>query len=142
MPPGTPESLQLAGERVDGSFLRGFLCFGCPVGEDGYVKIKLKEVADRCLDDARRTMEVLVRDQQALWCSLRSSINQRFDYWCQLARPSLSRPVAAYLDRELWQVLEAAVGFQVPRSAGLLPGPDNCVLNVPVLGCEAKPILQ
>ena len=91
----------------------------------------MKEVADKILDDARKTIEVLQNDRQALWSAPRVSISQRFDYFCQLAPPSLSRPVAAYLDEKLWGVLEAAVGFQVPRKGSLLGGDLDCILDIP-----------
>ena len=41
---------------------------------------KLTEVVTRIMEDARRTVEVLGRDRQALWCTLRSSMSERFDY--------------------------------------------------------------
>jgi hypothetical protein len=139
VPAGSPAWLRLAGEEVDGEWLQGFLCYGCPVGEDRYVSFKLKEVADRILADAARSVEVLGRDRQALWSALRASINQRFDYWCQLVRPSLARPVAAYLDRQTWCVLEAAVGFRVPRAGQLLEEGADFLVPVPVCGLEARP---
>ena len=40
---------------------------------------------------------MLAGNGQTLWIALRSSINHRFDYWCELVRPSLYRPVADYL---------------------------------------------
>ena len=59
LPAGTPEHLQLAGEVVNGRFLRGFLCYGCPVGEDEYVTTMLKRIAEerllrRCSPISRR----------------------------------------------------------------------------------------
>ena len=99
------------------------------------------EVADRILGDARDTMEVLAADRQALWSALRSSINQRFDYWCQMVHPTLTRPVAAYLDQQLWQVFEAAVGFPVPRR-GQVAGETDCNLGVPVAEVEDRPFAE
>ena len=142
LPAGTPDTMPLAGENVEGVFLRGFSCFGCPVGEDSYVTHKLKEVADRILNDARETVELLAPDRQALWSSLRVSINQRFDYWCQLARPSLVRPVAAYLDQNLWKVLETVGGFPIPRARGLVEGGVNCVVTMPVHSLEERPFAE
>ena len=131
LPEGAPAGLSPAGEEVDGVFRRGFVCYGVPVGEDVFVDRKLEEVADRIVEDAKKTVEVLVGDRQALWCTLRSSMSARFDYWCQLVRPSLVRPVAAYLDQQLWSVLEAACGFLVPRRGHLRGGGVDCVLTVP-----------
>ena len=141
LPPATPQGVTLAGEEVGGVFRRGFLCFGCPVGEEAYVTHKLMEVVVRILEDARQTVQVLSRDRQALWSALRASANQRFDYWCQLARPSVVRPVAAYLDAQLWRLLEAAMGLPIPRAGHLLPE-HNSVLTVPVLGCEEQPFAE
>ena len=59
LPPGCPPDLPLAGEQVGEQFLRGFMCFGVPVGEDRYVSWKLQEIADRLLDEARQVQEVL-----------------------------------------------------------------------------------
>ena len=103
---------------------------------------KLQEVASRIADEARQTVEVLKADKQALWCALRSSINARFGYWCQLVRPSLCRPVAAWLDEQLWLVFEAAVGFQVPRRGRGLDNVTDCMLDVPVAGLQGRPFAE
>ena len=58
---------------------------------------------------------MLSGDRQALWAMLRLSTMSCFEYFCQLAPPSLSGPVACTLDKHLWKTLEAAVGFTVPR---------------------------
>ena len=142
LPDDTPPEIQLAGCVTGDRFLRGFICYGCPVGEDEYVSVKLKEVADKILEDARKTTELLQQDKQALWSSLRLSISQRFDYWCQLAPPSLTRPVAEYLDRKLWAVLETALGFSVPRQGRPVGGEVDCMLNVPVVGLQAQPFAE
>ena len=101
---------------------------------------KLKEIAQRIVDDARKTVEVLASDRQALWSVFRSSVNARFTYWTDLVRPSLCKPVALWLDKQLWSVLEAALGFSVPQADHLLG--SDCVLTVPVFGLEAKPFSQ
>ena len=41
-----PAGLVLAGENVNGDFLRGLMVFGVPVGTDQYVSFKLNDVAD------------------------------------------------------------------------------------------------
>ena len=47
-------------------FRRGFLCYGVPIGEDQYVDKKLTEVADKIVDDERKTVDVLAMNKQAL----------------------------------------------------------------------------
>ena len=142
LPAGAPPGLKLAQEEVGGQQRRGFICFGCPVGEDEYVVEKLTQIANRIVDDARKTVEVLAGNRQALWTVFRSSINHRFDYWCELVRPSLCRPVAENLDKELWSVLEAALGFKIPSEGRLLGEEGDFVLNTPVWGREAWPFAQ
>ena len=141
-PVGTPADIQMAGGMVEGRFLPGFLCYGSPVGCDEYVELKLTEIAVKILEDAQKSVEVLHLDRQALWTSLRASIAQRFDYWCQLALPSSSKPVAALLDEKLWLVLDAALGFKVPRRGELVGQDVDCILNVPVNGLEERPFAQ
>ena len=142
LPPGCPDGLPLAEEQVGDQFFRGFMCYGVPIGEDRYMSYKLHEVAARLLEEARQVQDVLGRNRQALWTSLRASIQQRFDYWCTLCRPSLVRPVAALLNSGLWKVLEAAAGCQVPRVGHLLEEGAECVLTTPVSGLEAKPFAE
>ena len=79
-------------------------------------------------------MELLGSHKQALWSCLRLSVCQRVDYWLQLCRPSDIHPVATWLDKQLWQVLQQTVGFTIPRVGG---GSDwDIVLQVP--GREGK----
>ena len=47
VPEMAPAGLVLAGENVNGDFLRGLMVFGMPVGTDQYVSFKLNEVADQ-----------------------------------------------------------------------------------------------
>ena len=79
---------------------------------------------------------MLCNNRHAFWTALRLSISQRFGYLMQHTPPSLCEPVAAYLDNELWRILEAAVGFSIPR--GRQPGGLSLSLpNVPALdGCS------
>ena len=107
--------LTLAGEIVDGEFLRGFICFGIPLGSDAFISHKLEEQANEIIDDAEKAKEVLSSDYQSLWTALRLSISTRFQYWMQLTPPSLCEPVARGLDNALWSILEAACGFKIPR---------------------------
>ena len=115
LPPYTPAGLSLAGEEVDGEFLRGFTCFGVPLGSDAYVVHKLRQVAKQIIEEGEKAREVLGSDFQSLWTALRLSIAPKFQYWMQLTPPSLCEPVAKELDDALWNILEAACGFKIPR---------------------------
>ena len=115
LPPHAPPELKCAGVLVDDEFQPGFMCYGIPLGAERYVKHQLQSKAEEIADDAVRTMEVLSGDRQALWSVLRLSILTRFEYFCQLSPPSLCEPAAEWLDDRLWNVLEAAIGFKVPR---------------------------
>ena len=46
--------------------------------------------------------------------------------------PSVVEPVAEWLDKQLWNILESATGLSIPRSATTTTW--NCVLNIPVEG--------
>ena len=43
LPAGAPPGITLAGCNVEGVFCPGFVCYGIPVGSDGYVRHMLKE---------------------------------------------------------------------------------------------------
>ena len=86
--------------------------------------------------DARKTVDILGGERQALWAALKWSISQRFEYWCQLSYPSDLQPAAAWLDSQLWGVLESAVGTHIPR--GEEGKGWECVLPVPVTGREGR----
>ena len=136
LPEGTPTGLTLAGDEIDGAFEPGFLLYGVPIGSDKYCTYQLNKIAKRIVSDAQQTVQLLSTERQALWSSLRSSIAQRFDYWLQLCYPSVVKPVAAWLDSEIWKVLESATGLTIPRG----PTDDHwsCVLPVPVVGREGR----
>ena len=101
MPDNAPPDLKLAGTMVGEIFARGFMCYGIPIGTNEYVTHQLQEKAVEIVDDAVKTVEVLAGDKQALWTVLRMSPLHRFKYFCQLAPPSLTEPVAAWLDERL-----------------------------------------
>ena len=115
LPAGCPEGITLAGEESPGGFRPGFLCYGVPVGTPEYATSQLWERARKIVADARKTVDILGGERQALWAALKWSISQRFDYWCQLSYPSDLQPAAAWLDSQLWGVLESAVGTHIPR---------------------------
>ena len=54
LPPNTPHGLTLAGEMVDGEFLRGFICFGIPLGSEAYISHNFKSRHKRSLMTLRR----------------------------------------------------------------------------------------
>ena len=121
---------------MDGVFQPGFLCYGVPVGTPQYATSQLWGRARKIAEDARRTVEVLGGERQALWAALKWSISQRLDYWCQLSYPTDLQPAAAWLDSQLWGVLEAAVGTHIPR--GEEGRGWECVPTVPVGGREGR----
>ena len=135
LPTGFPEGVTVAGEEVvEGVFQPGFLCYGQPVGSSEYVTSHLWKRAQKIVKDAKKTVDVLAGEKQAIWASLKWSISQRFDYWLKLSYPSDIRPVAAWLDGELWSVLEAAVGCHIPR--GEEGRGWETVVQVPVVGMD------
>ena len=130
LPENLPAGLRFGEEEVDGKMVRGFLLYGAPIGEPDYISLKLRQRAEEIVKDASTVAEVVVSRRQALWAVLRWSINQRFDYYSQLSPPSLTKPVARWLDERLWIILEKVVGQEVPRSiTGAAP-----VLHIPVTG--------
>ena len=117
-------------------FTEGFLCYGQPVGSPEYVTSQLWKRAKKIVADAKKTVEVLGGEKQAIWAALKWSISTRFDYWLQLSYPTDIQPVAAWLDDELWIILEAAIGCRIPRTQ---EGKGwETVLSVPVGGREGR----
>ena len=118
LPPHSPPELKFFGmfsEENNGEFMRGFMCYGIPLGTERYVSHMLQQKAEEIAEDAIKTVQVLSGDRQALWSVLRLSTLTRFEYFCQLAPPSLCEPIACWLDGKLWSMLQAAVGFEIPR---------------------------
>ncbi len=70
----------------------------------------------------QKSTNLLARERQALWTALRCSIAHRFDYRLQLCFPSLVGPVAAWLDKQLWHILETATG---PTTLSTASGPEG-----------------
>ena len=132
LPDGTPAGLTLAGQEVDGVFEHGFIMYGVPIGSDAYCRHQLMEVARGIVSDGQKTAELLSGERQSLWSALRCSISNRFDYWLQLCYPSVVEPVAEWLDKQLWKILESATGLSIPQSA--TTSTWNCVLTMPVEG--------
>ena len=130
LPPDTPEGLKLAAEEINGNIEPGFLIYGAPVGSDLYCAHQLQLIAEKIVQDAQQTVELLTGERQSLWSAFRCSIMHRFDYWLQMSYPSVEEPIASWLDTELWKVLESATGLSIPRSS--TNSPWNCVLPIPV----------
>ena len=118
LPPGSLPGLTLAGAEVSGRFEPGMVVYGVPVGTNAYVKgmmdIKIEEVARK----AAKACEVLGDEKQALWTTLRLSIQQQLDYWLMLVHPSQMERAAARMDEVLWDVLEKVIGAHIPRPRG------------------------
>ena len=131
LPGDGPAGLTLAGEVVEGVFKRGFECYGILIGTPVYVKHMLQKKAEEVVRDANQTAHLLSVDHQALWSALRLSISHRFEYFCQLSPPSLVEPVAAWLDTEIWRILERATGLNIPRGAE-----GEMVIRCPVTGLD------
>ena len=140
LPAGTPAGLTLAGEEVDGVFEHGFIMYGVPVGSDAYCHHKLMEVAKSIVSDGQKTAELLSGERHSLWSALRCSISQRFDYWLQMSYPTVVKPVAKWLDEQLWKILETATGFTIP--SGATNATWNCVLPIPVIGRSNRSFQQ
>ena len=128
--------MQLAGKVVDGVFECGFDCYGVPVGTDKFITEELMSTAREIVADAEKATQLLSSNRQALWSALRLSILPRFQYWCQHVQPSLCEPVAAWLDIQLWTVLEAATGLSIPR--GHRGEEGDMVVDVPVRRLAGK----
>ena len=85
---------------------------------------------DEIASCAAKACEVLGQERQALWTTLRLSIQQKLDYWLMLVHPSLMQAAAARMDSVMWGVLEKVVGAHIPRQEEGL-GYEHC-LNMPV----------
>ena len=93
---------------------------------------QLQQKSQEIRDDSVKMVEVLSRDRQMLWSMLCLSTISRFEYFCQLAPPSMSQLVAGMLDSHLWTVLEAAIGFTVPR------GENGAAVSCPVTQLQGQ----
>ena len=130
LPDGAPDGMTRAGRMINGEFVRGFMCWGVPVGEDLYVTTVLEEKVAQILDDGKKSLDVLGPEHRhAAWIALKQSIWPRFDYWAQTCYPSNSLPAARRLDAGLHRLLEQVVGIRIPLGANddmstlLLPTP-------------------
>ena len=124
----------MAGRVVDGTFRRGFLCWGVPVGEKEFVEDVLREKVDGIVSEARGSLTKLQDHKQAAWALLKWSVWQRFDYWAGLCYPSDSLPAARSLDEQLHSLLEDTLGFKIPTYSTRETSGWDCPLSVPVPG--------
>ena len=106
-----PEEMKMAGCLIDKAFHSGFLCYGVPVGSDAYVQHMLDKKIDEIEEDAKKSVDILQEERQALWAILRSSIAQQFDY-CHL---SDIKATAERLYAIEWGVLVVIAGSKIPR---------------------------
>ena len=136
LPESAPAGVELAGKIVDGVFEVGIDCYGVPVGTNKYVSSELMVTATDIVRDAKKTRELLSPNKQALWSTLRLSTAQRFQYHCQHVHPTLSEPVADWLDKRLWNELEETVGFDIPLGDRGQEG--DVAITVPIDGMSGK----
>ena len=135
-PATMPEDLLLAGDRIDGVFEPGFLCYGAMIGSEGWVAhkldLKVKEVAEK----ARKVSTLLREERQGLWTILRGSLKFQFEYWLGLQYPSTIRAAARRLDTVLQEVLEVVAGQHIPLVDEGLGWEES--LEVPVAGLTGR----
>ena len=70
LPSNTPDGLTLAGLNVNGTFARGMMVYGIPVGEPAYVEHVLREKAEEVAGDAKLAVNTIGCNRQALWTAL------------------------------------------------------------------------
>ena len=136
LPEGSPQGLKLAGRVVAGTFRRGFLCWGVPVGENEYVSAILEEKVEQIVEEGQRSLSLLLHNRQAAWAALKWSVWPRFEYWAGLCYPSDSLPAAKELDRQLWQLMESVCGTVIPRSSSRATREWDCTLPIDIQGRE------
>ena len=140
LPPDTPEGLQLAAEEINGNIEPGFLIYGAPVGSDLYCAHQLQLIAEKIVQDAQQTVELLTGERQSLWSAFRCSIMHRFDYWLQMSYPSVVEPIASWLDTELgecYRPFNSSIEHKL--TVELCPadsGDGKRQTNVSRMGCE------
>ena len=136
LPEGCPAGVQLAGQDIEGTVVRGFKCWGVPIGEDRYVEEELEDKVDQILEDGRQGLELLgLQHRHAAWHALKQSVWPRFDYFAQNCYPSLTIPVAARLDEGLHSLLELVTGLTIPLSRS----EDSVTLSTTIPGREGFP---
>ena len=93
-PAAMPDMLPLAGEIFDDQFEPGFVCYGVPIGTNNYVANMLDRKVNEVAEGARRAVELLEDERQALWTVLKASLKFQFEYCLGLCYPSDVLPAA------------------------------------------------
>ena len=140
LPAGIPAGLVRAGQVVDGQWEPGMICYGIPVGTDGYVLSKLNEKVSEVAAEVETVTEVLQDHHQALWTVLRSSISQKLDYWLSLVYPSQMSAAAQRMDKLQMNVMEIILGMKIPLEGEGLGW--ECPLVLPIQGLEGRSFQQ
>ena len=115
LPAATPEGYKNAGINVGDQFMPGFLCYGIPVGSDGYVRHQLSVKVQEIGREMEMSVKVLENEGHALWTIARSSTAMKLDYHLSLCYPTDMEVAATELDDMLWHMLEKAAGYPIPR---------------------------
>jgi len=85
---------------------RGVMVAGVPVGDDLFVRTKVKDIADGVVAYVRATAVKLRDHPQALWAALYYGCQSRFDYWLRHVAPRVTSDSAALVDAALLDVGE------------------------------------
>ena len=114
LPAGIPAGLVRAGQVADGQWEPGMICYGIPVGTDGYVLSKLNEKVSEVAAEIETVTEVLQDHHQALWTDLRSSTSHKLDHWLPLVYPSRLSTAAQRMDKLQMNVVKTILGMKIP----------------------------
>ena len=108
--------MKRTGVQVGEQWLKGFVCYGIPVGTSEYVKHMLGEKVNELQEEVDRVREVLgEEDAQAVWCILKCSLAQKIDWHLSLCYPTDIRDAAQRMDLILWDLLQYATRLHIPR---------------------------
>ena len=136
MPQEAHKEMKIAGSHVNGIFQHDFFCYGIPVGKDEYVKHMLIKKVEEITEEAKKVVETLEDERQALWSILRLSIAQQLDYWCQFCYPYDIFAAAGRMDEIEWEVLQVVTGSVIPRGEEVKSW--SCVPDVPIDNLRGK----
>ena len=113
-----PEDIPMTMEEVEGELVPGFICYGIAIGSTRYVRFKLGQKFKEVEDKARKTVDLLQGERQALWMLIRASKRYQLEYWLSLCYPSDTEEVAGQMDRLLQEMVEEAIGQDIPTEGG------------------------
>ncbi len=104
----------------DGSILRGIHIFNVPLGEERYVKARLREKAHQ----VQRTADAYTEDMgdeypQELWTMLQYSLQHKVTYWLRTCTPEETEEMAATVVCILMEAVQVAtcVNFDTKEMA-------------------------